>query len=117
MECSSLVGAMSRTLICWPDPHYQPTVRLGPRWREVLDRLRRCQLPQGVRWGRNALAGSPTRTRWSSRVSRSERPIGPNEGRVEGEREGGTTPRGFRLVSALAFDVARERPRSLVYAL
>jgi hypothetical protein len=37
---------MSRTLICWPDPHCQATVRLGPRWRDVLDRMRRCQLPQ-----------------------------------------------------------------------
>jgi hypothetical protein len=37
---------MSRTLICWPRPCYQPTVRLGPRLREVLHRMRLWQLPQ-----------------------------------------------------------------------
>jgi hypothetical protein len=42
---------MSMTLICWPDPRYQPTVGLGQRWQDVLDRLRRCQLPQGGQVG------------------------------------------------------------------
>jgi hypothetical protein len=36
---------MSTTLIYGPD-HYQPTVRLGQRWRDALERLRRRLLPQ-----------------------------------------------------------------------
>jgi hypothetical protein len=46
MKCSSLVGAMSSTLICWPDPGHQPTMQLGLRLPDVLDRLRQCQIPQ-----------------------------------------------------------------------